>query len=354
MTSRRIRWIFVAALLPVAVAAPAFAQVDFSGLDRFWDVVLILEQDADPEDGLWGRLFATPGYAVLTKSEFSREFFIRLFSLAFKPSLREEREEFLRSEKAWAVAHLEHIQRAGEMRTPIMEFRRSFDADSLIGRAVHIAAAWLPPSVIEGPPPVSFVVFGPDARGYIPVVIDVLLGMNLGDRLVELLAHEFHHYYRNRILVYDREAVQDEDEDIVWVFDQFQAEGMANLVTYRNLLEDDDPAGGLPEDFKKWFEKSPEILRMLNDLLERAAESPEKQVELGQELKRAVPRSGHPTGFFMALTILDVLGRDALIQATGDPLAFVLLYQKAASRKENEMTRFSQKALDVVTRVFDR
>lgn len=59
---------------------------DFSGIDKFWDIILILEKDIEPSEEQWDSLFKTPGYRVLISQEFSRDFFERNFCLAFMPS----------------------------------------------------------------------------------------------------------------------------------------------------------------------------------------------------------------------------------------------------------------------------
>jgi len=355
MKNEFIRGVLIAIIISIhLVASSISAQVDFSGLDTFWEIVSILEKDNNPPAELWKKLFTTPGYAALTKSEFRREFFIKRFELAFMPSRKSERDEHLKSVEGWAASYFKHFIRVGEMRKPIMSFRHKLEKESLIARAVDIAANWLPLSSIENHPPVSFVVFGPEARGYMPVVIDILYGMDKGDDLINLLAHEFHHYYRNRILAFERDEVPKEDIDIVWVFDQLQAEGTANMLTYRHLLGKDNLTEELPENFRNFFRKSPEIIKTLDDLLSRMAERPEEKVKLGKELRKTIPWSGHPTGFFMALTILNTLGADALIKETGNPFNFVYLYQQAVARMKGEAPLFSEKSLEFLKNLENR
>jgi len=59
-------------------------KFDFSGLDKFWSLVSILEQDKHPSKYQWECLFNTPGYAALTESEFKKETFILLYQSASK------------------------------------------------------------------------------------------------------------------------------------------------------------------------------------------------------------------------------------------------------------------------------
>lgn len=69
-----------------AQEADANPNFDFSGMDRFWEVVAVLEADRDPTTAQWNALFETPGYRALTASEFDRSFLEDAFEIAFRPS----------------------------------------------------------------------------------------------------------------------------------------------------------------------------------------------------------------------------------------------------------------------------
>lgn len=53
---------------------------------------------------------------------------------------------------------------------------------------------------------------------------------------------------------------------------------------------------------------------------------------VGAELRKRLPWSGHPTGFYMASLIRARLGLDALVATTGDPFAFFRAYQRAVTQ----------------------
>jgi ubiquinone/menaquinone biosynthesis C-methylase UbiE len=77
-------------LSPKGAESPGNA--DFSGVERFLALTAILERDQEPSIEQWDRLFSTPGYAVLLKREFRRDFFAGRFRLAFMPSKKTELE----------------------------------------------------------------------------------------------------------------------------------------------------------------------------------------------------------------------------------------------------------------------
>ncbi|GEM_PF-4597440 len=45
-------------------------SLDFSGVDQFLEITAALEHDTNPDPADWETLFETPGYSMLTKSEF--------------------------------------------------------------------------------------------------------------------------------------------------------------------------------------------------------------------------------------------------------------------------------------------
>jgi hypothetical protein len=75
---------------------------------------------------------------------------------------------------------------------------------------------------------------------------------------------------------------------------------------------------------------------------------------VGERLRAAVPLSGHPTGHFMARTILEVMGREALVGTVSNPFAFFRLYSQAAARRPDGTPAFSAAALAFLGRLESR
>jgi len=61
--------------------------------------------------------------------------------------------------------------------------------------------------------------------------------------LIFLLAHEFHHFYRNKLLRYDQRTVSPGDTNILWALDQLHAEGMADQINMNWWYKDSDLFG---------------------------------------------------------------------------------------------------------------
>jgi len=316
------------------------SPMDLSGIEMFLELTALLEKDIEPEQAQWDRLFATPGYAVLIKIEFGRDFFAKRFRLAFMPSKKAELEEQMRKETGFWAQFLPHYVRAKAMRREIEAFVAELKASNVYRRAIEQAAAYLPKGAASGTPRVAFLIFAPDGRGYDPIVIDVLESLDSKDGFERFLAHEFHHWFRNRLV----DLMQ--DQSLLWIIGQVQLEGIADLIDKAD--RPGKPAADLSADEKKYMDfyvKSPDVIREMDDTFPRLSGMRMGRGELGDQLQRDVPMNGHPTGFYMANLIVEELGKDALVSVVGNPFAFFRLYDEAAGKKGGGMPRFSKKAL---------
>jgi hypothetical protein len=332
----KVTFLFAAALLlrsatlGGAQEPEANPNFDFSGMERFWDVVSVLEADRDPTTDQWSALFETPGYRALTASEFDRSFLQDAFTLAFRPP----RDARLSGELVEQTVrrYVEHYRQVGERRTELEEQQRLLRTEPISTAAREAAFRYLPEIPISEDPPVAFVIFANDGRGYSPIVIDLLASM-LQD-LNPFMAHEFHHWFRNRILEFDRDSVDPEDASLMWVLDQIQAEGIADLIDKRRWFEREGEARG-PGDpgyvvrFRENVRQAPEFLRSLDRRLIAIAEDPSGRQAIGEEIRELLPQSGHPVGYYMASRILEELGLAPLVERVGSPFHFFRLFNEA-------------------------
>ncbi len=315
-------------------------RADFSGATVFLELTALLEKDQEPAPEQWDRLFATPGYAVLVKRDRPRDFYAERFRLAFMPSMRAECEARVKKDTGFNAQFLLHYVRARDMRKDIERRLEELRQMDIHGRAIARARALLPATAGAEAPTVAFVIFAPDARGYDPVVIDVLFSLDDKSRFEDFVAHEFHHWYRGRMVGLNQDA------ETLWVIDQIHAEGVADLVDRAGLPK--KPAESLSpreKDYMRFYGETPAFLRKLDEALAKMADMKTGRRELAEELQRAVPLSGHPTGLYMAGLILEVHGREALVGTVPNPFAFFRLYDRAAVKKAGAAPRFSAKAL---------
>jgi len=341
-----------ACLLCVLAAGGAVRQnllpqgADFSGLDRFLELTAVLEKDKEPAKELWDAMFATPGYAVLLRNEFQRDYFVERFRLAFMPSRAEACNEQMKKETGLRAKNLPHYVRVKAMRGAIERWRAEQRPDEVYAEASRKAGSFLPEGGVSGLPDVSFVIFAPDARGYDPIVLDALYCMGKGGALADLVGHEFHHYYRNRLV----DLTQ--DQATLGIINQIHAEGIADLIDKAGWTR--KPAAELGAEeaaFVKLVRETPAVFKIMDDLLARMDGMKTGRFSLGNELRKAVPQSGHPTGLYMAMLIDEELGRKALVGVSLDPFGFFRLYQQAAVKRGGETPRFSDKALAFLDRL---
>ena len=319
------------------------AVIDLSGVEAFLELTALLEQDQEPTPAQWDRLFATPGYDVLVARDFGRNFFVDRFRLAFMPSKKADLEVQMKKDTSFSAQFLPHYLRAKEMRSEIERRVAEFRTAEFAGEAVKRARAFLPAARTDEHPSVAFVVFGPDSRGYDPVVIDILY-MNDREEFLNTVAHEFHHWYRARLA-----PDLTRDQDILWVIQQVQLEGIGDLVNVPAWINKPfESLKASDQQYIDFYRKSPAIIQAMDDLFVRMQDNLADRRVLGETLRRTVPRSGHPTGYYMAETIASILGRDALIRTVADPFAFFLAYNDAAAKKGTGTPVFSPKAVAFV------
>jgi len=203
------------------------------------------------------------------------------------------------------------------------------------------------PGKCEGYPPVSFVIFEFDARGYTPVIIDLLAAKNMFDVLIPLLAHEFHHYYRNQMLV--RNNISRELKPLFWVVDQVHCEGVADLIDKRPEIVKGNPQMNA---YCQMVKEAPNYLSFFDESLQKMEKDPEKIQKKGQELRENLPQSGHPVGYYMSSLILNQLGRDRIISEVNDPLQFFKTYLEAEKKAGHERT-LSMDAVNIMEELLE-
>jgi hypothetical protein len=320
-------------------------NIDFSGVEKFLELTALLEKDQEPTQEQWDDMFDTPGYKILILREFNRNFLLERIKLAFMPSKKETLEAKLNEEKGFRAQFLPHFVRAKNHRKLIEEQVARFKSEDFIKAAVDEARKFLPDIPLDENLPLSFVIFGPDSRGYAPVVVDVLYAYDQGELFIPFMAHEFHHYYRNQLFSYPH------DQDFLWVIDQIQGEGIADQINIGKWFHDKNLYPKFAERKKgylEWYAKSPDIIQEMGHLFECAYDHPEKKMEYGQQLQAIAPLSGHPTGFYMANLIIEQMGKEILVEHIGNPFAFFRLYKRAADKKGGKTATFSDKAIDFI------
>lgn len=325
---------------------------DFSGLIQFLSITALLEKDMEPNSTQWDVLFETPGYKILIESEFKRDFLINCIRTAFKPSEKEKLEHMLNNRQK-ETRFIEHYVNVKKIRNKIPDFVEKINNCSMGEYIVNKVMEYFPSKDLDKLPMISFLVFDNDARGYTPVVVDIGFAMTVGESLPLLIAHEVHHFYRGKISSINYEEVNKADFNIIWTLNQIHMEGIADQIDKYVLFNEANPLKGMESSTKKYWEyvrQSPSIIKTMDNILSEILNLKD-YVELSSELIRSVPMSGHPVGFYMAKTIHDEMGKDALIMDIGNPFAFFRRYNEAAKGINVGSPVFSIEAMSVIDRL---
>jgi uncharacterized protein YjaZ len=324
-------------------------KLDLSSFEQFWHIVGILEGSTNPSKDDWNKLFDTPGYKALIASEFNKDFFKQSFIAAFDPEKEETLEKLLEGKTSRYLKYYSQVRKdkkTYEKNVKLIEEKWKKIHESIYARA----SAFLPYGESEENPTVSILIFDTDARGYETIVIDAIFANRLED-FVSLAAHEVHHFYRNQMLEYDKEDIEEEDKDLIWVINQIHAEGIADHID-KGLFIYGGIETAFPKSYVKYFKESvkraPEIIKEINTLIENFTNNKLPNKELGQEIKKIVPLAGHPLGYYMANIIIKNAHFDELIRTVGNPFKFYELYNEAAKLDREKLSLYSEISLSLI------
>ena len=132
---------------------------DFTGVQKFWEVIEILQNDLEPTDEIWNELFETPGYKEFTSREMSSEKMKNYIRLAAMPSKSEELMSWI-NENNWEKRFPLHFKEVIKNRNEIDAFIVEINKDKLIDESLKLAKQYFPEgSELDPNPPISFLFF---------------------------------------------------------------------------------------------------------------------------------------------------------------------------------------------------
>jgi len=327
-------------------------NLDFSGIDEFWKITSILSNNIDPEERNWHALFNTPGYSALTQSEFSQAYFKRYFRFAYMPNKSDSLKEEL-AKSHWRIQYLNHMTKVLLKKEEIQNHQKElFASNYLTNESLDLTRKYLPADALMSGdlPPISFVVFGNDARSYSTIVIDILYSIEQGDKLKYLVGHEAHHFYRNKTLTFNFPDVNQSDYNIVWAINQIQAEGIADQIDKRvRFFDSGDIANSKwALKYKEYLQSTPALIIKMDSLLVQYGTQSEDLISISEKFRSSIPMSGHPTGYFMTNAIIENLGKSELLKNLGNPFEFFRLYNHVAESKSEKYPVFSEKSKELI------
>jgi hypothetical protein len=347
---------------------------DFSGIEKFWEIVDILEKDIEPTEAQWSTLFETPGHAeIFRRGEFSREYFQDAIASVFMPSKEGLSEEIIKKHKegggfySWYTPGVIDGYRQAKRDRKWIEARvHELRTYPYLEKATEIALQYLPEDKAEGYPQVAFIIFS-DSRGYTPIIIGITgkddlsssereclrsQGLDEHSPFLLLMAHEAFHLYRDRKLEFVEPEQNTPDSRVIWTLNQIENEGIGDLINRKTLFYGDGCLAHTEKarKYQKEQEAQPAILRIMDAILTEMAGDSDIASQLGGTFRGVVPQSGHPTGFYMANVIVDQFGTQAVVDVVRSPFKFFYLYNRAA-KKSGDSPVFSTEAISYIKKL---
>jgi hypothetical protein len=185
------------------------------------------------------------------------------------------------------------------------------------------------------------------------MIIDILYSVDQGNKLKYLVGHETHHFYRNKRLEFEFPDQSHPDYNLVWVLNQLQAEGIADQIDkrVRYFNGGDQETSKWALRYKEYFNKTPDLIREIDSLLIAYYLQPEASNIISDKIRKSIPMSGHPTGYFMANVIIETLGKQELLASVANPFQFFKRYNQAAAKHPDEYPAFSKESVELIDQI---
>lgn len=182
------------------------------------------------------------------------------------------------------------------------------------------------------------------------ILIDVGFANQLSEvQLNDLLAHEIHHYLKDYLNIYKQP--QNSYNDITLSLFTLENEGIADMCNFESQKYIYEKFGwmekGLLMDILK---NSNKYINQLNNILKIKLVENNDHVNIYEFLMQN--QIVHPLGYKMASTIEEYLGLDELRDCVGNPLKFILKFNKAYEI-ENSKKAFGNEVIEKLCFIYD-
>lgn len=290
----------------------------------------------------WEKLFSTVGYTKYLnnpKGEMIRRELQEAMLLAFDPKWIAEADSILKHPATITNMPLvlrQNICLLARKREEADSFLKHTDFLALLYRANEKTKKYLPERAWSSKPVLNdlfLIATIPDAsvRDH-AIFLDLNLALSMQEEeLVDLFAHEFFHNYRE--MAYQGSS----GDSFLNAFDLFQNEGIADLIDKKR--NDDKIMQFFGDEFVKTYREelanAPNTLARI-DSLSIAFDPNTSQDGEYKPLADLVLFGGHPVGYYMASLIQEQGYMEELIDSYDNPVAFAMLYNQAARKKNAE------------------
>lgn len=320
------------------LASSSHAQtINIESATRYWQLTDALRRDEPLTDQVWRDFLALPGNRIYVDAVYNDEqlaLYRRAIEVVYMPRYDSLRQVKLR-EKSWLYRLVnDYKEHESEDKRYLAAMQQHPDyLDRMYAYAYEALPARNHTKVADLK--LYYVLLGNDATsqvaGMVFSVRDVRDSNAVKPGMLE--AHEMHHQLR---ITRDYGTIDPADDNLLWAFYSALNEGTADLV-------DKLPSLTFPADSaytRAWLlTPAPAVVQRIDSTIRvQAAGGPATPLRFYRQLTNST--NGHLPGFYMARTIVRAGYRRQLLDHADDPLAFALLYQKAA-KKLQVPARFS-------------
>ncbi|MHC1780900.1 MAG: DUF5700 domain-containing putative Zn-dependent protease [Bacteroidales bacterium] len=329
------------------------------GIDEFYRIVDILKSDKSPSEDDWNRFNSSPGYDVLTKLEFGKNYLRDIITVSFKPSEQKNESEVINRYKKqgnyfrlFIDETVEGYKSADSCRESVMKFVKMITDGRTLEKVKEGTGKFIDDVVIDSTFAINFIVFS-DSRGYDPIIIGITNPDNsTEEEHILLVAHELFHNLRNKRIKLELPKRGEPDSRIMSIINSIHNEGIADMINVHRLYTENSELKNKIEAQRvikeQKYQKS--IIMAFDILLSELSVNKESAEELEGLAASLITRSGHPAGYFMAKTIYQVYGENELKRLALKPFEFFYVYSNAA-RKSGLAPGFSNETLSYLNRL---
>ncbi len=356
----RPSWVLLFLFLVMGMSCKTASKpwIHAEGIEKFWEIHDVLQQDQEPSDEMWEALFTSPGYLQLDLVERRSRWMKPVFRKAYRPSFAPEAAKLRASKDFIGTMLLPHLEMVGSNRGAVDDFVAEFSSDETLELALSLVKDFLPEGAVRPDllPPVYLVIMDGDSKALSNGIVMDAYGISFWSVPATVLSHEMHHLFRERIKRVRKADVAPEERELFTVLEQLEEEGVAEMIDKTDWIESDDfdPSPHplvlwVQERYRRSLEEVPEAIRELDRGLAAVSQDARVCEAQGIRLADLIPSfDRHTIGLFMARTIEGAFGRERLISVVGNPLAFVRLYAEVARTNPGRATPLSDEAIDLL------
>lgn len=326
-------------------------SIDFSGVDSFWAIKNLLQQDHEPDEKKWNALFNTPYYRFY-KDWGQTNYIKNNLKYAYMPSMKAKRDSIQR-QNDWRSAIINHLLEVGSLQENIKRFEDSLKNIDLIMPSLKLTQEFLPANFLgdfSDQPKIAFGISQPDGNAGQIICMDIKKAMDID--LTLFIAHEAHHYYtiklRKKFTVDDA----DSSSQLIRCVQQLQLEGIADMIDKPDMIKKNGKGyhAFLFTTYLQHFTNPEENLKQVDSLIIEISKNPFSTKANAIKINDLLPQGGHPHGYYMATTIMEAFGKKKILELLANPFDFIRWYNRASEKLKRKF-KFSQTSLNYFSKL---